>query len=682
MKKIIFLILIFFPLLLYAQPEYGDGSSGNPYRGTITTPWTLNGDYYCGDLSVTSGVFTIFAGSTLRFGTGNILTISGTGVLSADGTSTDPITFTSSGSTWGHIWFNAPSETNQSVLDYCIIENGDVHSFTDYRGYGGAIHANLSNLTISNCMLRNNYAYWGGAIFVNKSKNPSISNCYIYNNQSSRGGGGIYCWNNSSSVIQNCIFESNVCLEISIPYYSGGGLCAQSYTAVKIINCTFVNNTTTQANGAGIELYSSNNARVINSVFWGSDNQVYLHLTNGNTIINSAIQGSVPSGSVNSIVLNSVNSNPQGPNFNDPDNNDWSIKFISPCRDAGVNSYTGVTIPSKDYIDSSRIGTTDIGAYEVQYSRWTGTTDHTWSTASNWDKNVDPSTGTGDVIIPSGCSQYPDVSTTQDFSILYGNYMIIEPGASVTLDELTNNNGGTLNLKSDATGMFSLMFNSYSGTGTVNTQIYLTGGDAGSGQYRWHYIAVPKTMSKSVLTDINPYNLLRYDDSRITDAKEQGWQWHDGWNGSEPVPSDAFSTLDETRGYNFYHTTNVTATLTTTSLLASIGQINLQNSYPASNLFGWNLVGNSLTCALNWDNVTKSSSVRNAVYYTKNNAMAAYVNGEGVNGGDKYVPPLQGFFVKTDANDEYINLTNAKVHRTSQTYYKKGSSTLERSRIR
>ncbi len=51
-----------------------------------------------------------------------------------------------------------------------------------------------------------------------------------------------------------------------------------------------------------------------------------------------------------------------------------------------------------------------------------------WATATNWDGSVDPSLGTGDVIIPTGLSNYPTGSATQDFTIGSGKQMIIEPG--------------------------------------------------------------------------------------------------------------------------------------------------------------------------------------------------------------------------------------------------------------
>ena len=170
MKKILFLVLIFYPIALFSQPASGDGTSGNPYSGIITTPWTLTGNQFCGDLIVSSGTFTINAGATLQFGSVNSLTISGTVVLSANGiNSSSYITFTASGSSWGHIYFDNATAIDNSIVYYCIIENGDARNLSP--AFGGGIHANTSKLVISNSLIQNNKAVWGGGILVNQSMN-------------------------------------------------------------------------------------------------------------------------------------------------------------------------------------------------------------------------------------------------------------------------------------------------------------------------------------------------------------------------------------------------------------------------------------------------------------------------------------------------------------------------------
>jgi len=659
-KNLLFLFLLIYPIALFSQPASGDGSSGSPYSGLISTPWTLSGDQYCGDLSVSSGIFTISAGSTLRFGTGNSLTISGTGYLSAAGNSSNLITFTSSGSSWGHIYFNAPNESNQSVIDYCIIENGDVHTYTDYRGYGGAIHSNYSNLIVSNSTLRNNYAEWGGAIFVNASKNPTIRKCYIYNNQSDRGGGGIYCWNSSSPLIENCIFEANDCLETTKESYSGGGLCAQTGCSIKLLNCTFVNNTTTRSSGASIELYGSTGDVVQNCIFWGSGTHFYR--TGTNTVQYCAVQGTAPTGTGN-FVLNSSNTglNPMGPFFNATDGSDWSLKVVSPCTDTGTTPSPAVPT---DYTGNSRVRTYDIGAYEVQYNYWKTTASNTdWNTGANWNGGVP--TSSQDIVIPTGATNYPSVSTTIDFTIGSGYGMVLEQGAKVTLDDLTNN--GILKLNATSAGLASLILNSYTrGTGgNEQIQLFLTGGGTKTPlTYKWHYISPPVTsLEVSTFAPTYTYNIWGWFQDRPTSTLSQAWVAYDGYVSSvEWDYPRAFTTLYAGKGYDYFKSTDYTYTFGGSF---NTGDVNASLNYTSGNdnLYGYNLIGNPFSSGLDWDYIITHSFPANTskgLYFTRNSILCSYINGVGVPGDvTDIIPPMQGFFSKTYSSGNTIVLAAA-----------------------
>jgi len=70
---------------------------------------------------------------------------------------------------------------------------------------------------------------------------------------------------------------------------------------------------------------------------------------------------------------------------------------------------------------------TILAAYEVQYSRWNGTAnDNLWTNLSNWDGNIDPSSGLDYVIIPTGLAHYPTASSP-DFTLGSGKIMILQP---------------------------------------------------------------------------------------------------------------------------------------------------------------------------------------------------------------------------------------------------------------
>ncbi|HBE42459.1 MAG TPA: hypothetical protein DDW27_14900, partial [Bacteroidales bacterium] len=215
MKKILLLLLIIISPD-YSFSQSGNGTLADPYYGTIsgTVIWDpddyTNGEVYVGsatsgqDLTVDGGHLTILPGTKIIFMLpGSDLIITGTGRLTATGTSADRIIFTRyypTNPNWGHISFQNMGSAESSIIDYCIIEYGDVRNAgsadNPYR-YGGAIHAAFSNLTVSNCILQNNKAKWGGALFVNKDFSPTIKNCIVLNNESTRAGGGFYFWDRS-----------------------------------------------------------------------------------------------------------------------------------------------------------------------------------------------------------------------------------------------------------------------------------------------------------------------------------------------------------------------------------------------------------------------------------------------------------------------------------------------------
>jgi hypothetical protein len=241
--------------------------------------------------------------------------------------------------------------------------------------------------------------------------------------------------------------------------------------------------------------------------------------------------------------------------------------------------------------------------------------------------------------------------------------LTVNPGGQATITTLTNN--GTVNLEADASGMFSLMLDSYAGTtGTVNAGLYLTGGNPGSEMWRWHYLAVPFQQNKSVLTDINPVDLMNYlEPSALNDIWE-GWQWHDGYDGTT-----SFNNLLVTEGYNFYNSEDTYVTFSGNLLMPSLSVKNLSFS-----VFGWNFFGNSLTCGLNWDNVILNGNMNTAVHFLKDYQEYYYIKGgPGLPlGTTGHIPPLQGFFVQAHASGASIDFTNAREH--NDTPYYKGDS--------
>lgn len=669
MKKILlFFIGILFAFSVSGQVT-GDGRTpGTAYYGTINTPtnWTAvynGGIIYVGQaghddlivgvggrLSIDPGVRVVFCTQT------SDLIISTSGQLSAGGLGS-PVTFTRyypTYSYWGHINFAASAGV--SSLNNCIIEYGDVTRNAAPANYGGGLYTDNNNVTITNCIFRYNRAEWGGGIFVNQNRNPAISNSLFLSNFSNQGGGGIYLWNYTSSVIRNCIFDSNHCNGTTADWYTGGGLGTQSYCSVKVLNCTFVNNSSNRSQGQNLMFYLSVNDVATNCIFWGPGNQFYRSGTN--TITYCAMQGTLIAGTGN-FVLNSVNTAVDGPNFVATDGSNWAIKYISPCRDAGTSSGT----PTTDYLGNGRIGNYDIGAYEVQYSRWNGSTSTIWGTPSNWDSNIDPNSGSFDVIIPSGLTNYPTGDPSAGYVIPLNRTMILYPGAKVTLNSLRNN--GSLILQSDATGISSLILNT---NVTASIDLFLTGGNPGAPLLKlnkWHFISSPvNTLPISVFSPVTKNVVMWYDD-QVSGSLATGWIAYNGFRYSTgTISGPTFSSLVTGIGYDYYATTDQKYTFTGT---LNFSNVPVPLSYSVNDgLHGFNLLGNPFSSGLNWDDIANGvyfpypASTSKSLYFTRDNAQCSYISGVGipadVNG---IIPPMQGFFVKTSAAGNTLTLPAA-----------------------
>ncbi len=662
-KTIIITFLAIMPVLTASAQLLGDGSMGNPYRGTLAGDFTISGTkYFSGNIVVDNERLTLAAGTTLISTNSNaLILVNGTGQFVAQGTSSSRILVTADldldgnngepTDTWGNITILS---SGTSTISYCTIENGRrLAARVGY--YGGGLNLGTSTVTVSNSTIRNCVAGYGGGINIAGTSSPVISRCIITGNDANEHGGAIYITGGSSPVISNCIIYNNN----SFSSTRKGGAIASVTGSPQIVNSVIAYNNSPAADGKSVYLENSAGARVINTIIWGGSDHIALSGTPASVFDYSAIEGASLTGCLN---LNSSNTAPDGPNFTNPTGGDFTITFASPCRDSGAASYPGVTVPATDYAGAQRIGATDMGAWEIRYSRWLGVSTD-WTRSLGWDKGVLP--GATNIIIPSGLSQYPTLAPGPSFTLNSGLTMTVEPGARVTFASLTNN--GTINLHSDATGISSMITGSYSGaSGNINIDHYLTGEDSENGL--WHYIASPATVSKTVFTDIEPYFLFRYDETKVLTEVDEGWQWHDGHGGTTP-----FSQLVAREGYDVSVIADTTMTYRNLkSLTTSIGRIDLSFSGSGGDttIYGYSLLGNSLTCGINWDLVTYShphSVLRHAYYLrTATGEEASYVNGVGTNGATAHVAPLQGFFVRTRGTGTYLTIPdNAREHNSA-----------------
>ena len=204
-------------------------------------------------------------------------------------------------------------ESDLSLIRNNIIENNVAHS-------GGGILANLysSGKIEGNAISSNKANTSGGGISIYNYSTVYVTKNTINNNMagSDGSGGGIWCWNNCSSVIENNIIADNQA------EYGGGISCYQDASPTIRYN-TIANNIATIDVG-GISFDMSSTPIITNSIIWGNSpsNMFY-----SNSVTYSDVEGGYPGeGNINA-----------DPLFADQANGDYHLSLESPCIDSGFD---------------------------------------------------------------------------------------------------------------------------------------------------------------------------------------------------------------------------------------------------------------------------------------------------------------------------------------------------------
>ena len=164
-----------------------------------------------------------------------------------------------------------------------------INGFND--GYSGAIGMDMSDLTISDCRFRENYAGTNGGVMNLNGTNLNVSNSDFYNNSSERASvinignhtetgriinvninkskfrsnigqkrGAINVWGSDTTSFSNCEFFEN----ISGSY--GGGFIVHSTNYLSIDSCNILNNTAINGTGGGLSVWSIGEGVISNSL--------------------------------------------------------------------------------------------------------------------------------------------------------------------------------------------------------------------------------------------------------------------------------------------------------------------------------------------------------------------------------------------------------------------------------
>jgi hypothetical protein len=280
------------------------------------------------------------------------------------------------------------------------------------------------------------------------------------------------------------------------------------------------------------------------------------------------------------------------------------------------------------------------------FNTWIGAENDLWSNADNWTNGV---AATGQSL------GFYNTSNGKDFTInsaVTYNSIYLSNVNSLTLNTatqltLTGNffNDAELSIKSDISGDASFIVKgAVDGSGTYNVERYLTANT-------WHFVTSPITTGTAGV--FQGIWLRPYVESTNT-------------FGEYIVPTE--TPMPTGQGFSVWAPTAQTRTFTGTINSGSQGSFAASLTGSAGANTGWNLMGNPFTSAIDWDAASgwTKTNLANSVYIWNGTQYATYVAGVGANGGSRFIPKGQGFFVQANASGASLSMnSNVQVHNSA-----------------
>jgi hypothetical protein len=346
------------------------------------------------------------------------------------------------------------------------------------------------------------------------------------------------------------------------------------------------------------------------------------------------------------------------------------------------------TVTAKYYGSYYTIQTPMTGSAVLSYflnPTWkgTGTNPTDWTATDNWCGGNLP-LSSDNAIIPPSLTNYPVISTADscyDLTIQDGAKVTINPTGSLTLTNILYLAGTeALIIKSDATGTGALIdINGIEGTGTAKVQRYLTGYSTHF-DHKYHFLSSPvenqaiKPEFVYLPNSVNDfYRFSEQYNSWVNTKRLPDTLWNEGF-GDNLFHLGAGYLVS----YKFDTTKNFIGPLHTTPF--SSPAIVIPCSYTAGSSEGWNLIGNPYPSSLDWDLVNAGTTGLDAALYVYTCADTNYkyylpLEGGGSLGtGSKYLPAMQGFFVRAQSGSGAVTLTNSMRTVLGMDVYNKNTS--------
>jgi len=274
-----------------------------------------------------------------------------------------------------------------------------------------------------------------------------------------------------------------------------------------------------------------------------------------------------------------------------------------------------------------------------------------WANPATWILGAVPtSSNATEVIIAST----PSNPTILDTNITTTFNVTLNAGSALTINSnKTFNVGGNFLIKSDISGTGSLIQNGTLNATTSKVQKYIYGNE-------WHIMSIPITSSTASIFDAANNN---GDSIYVKYLVNNTWNWIYSVSTALSPYQGYFLWADTIYFHHPSPTLNFTGTINSANqTISTIGGSN------------WQMIGNSYTSAIDWSTVSSRTNAAGSAYYCWSPTVGAgtYATSDGsinVNGATKYIPAMQGFFIKS-LNTNGISLTSAnKVHNT-QSFFK------------
>jgi parallel beta-helix repeat protein len=257
-------------LLVFSTWSYQSALSLD-VSGDVWGVWSPDNNPYrvVGELRVPPGSsLVIQPGCFIDFQGHYKFMVDSTAILSAVGTESDSITFTTADTATGWFGLRFYYADSNSELSYCIIEYGKA-AFVDEPWppwpdmEGGGVNCVNSDISITHCFISNNVARdgRGGGIFIWEST-ALISDNTIHQNRAGFYGGGIHCSGCDVTISGNSITANIAWFPLGGDM--GGGIsCFDS--DVNIIDNIIKYNTAGVSSG-GIKIFGGSLAFIVNNI--------------------------------------------------------------------------------------------------------------------------------------------------------------------------------------------------------------------------------------------------------------------------------------------------------------------------------------------------------------------------------------------------------------------------------